>query len=329
MKIVVLDGYRLNPGDLSWDELIKLGEVIIFDRTSDDKILERAQGAQLLLTNKTPLCAATMQQLPDLQYIGVLATGYDVIDVKASTSQQVVVTNVPSYGTDSVAQFVFAQLFELCHQVGQHARSVRQGAWSANPDWCYWDTPLVELAGKTMGIIGAGRIGMQTARIAHAIGMKVIAMNGKKETDREVPFDGFRWVARDQLFRDSDVISLHCPLTAETEFMINKTHLGLMKPNAFLINVARGKLVNEIDLAHALNERRIAGAALDVLSTEPPASENPLLHAPNCIITPHIAWATREARGRLLDIAVDNVRSFLDGKPQNVVNCGQCYSATQ
>ncbi|WP_098743823.1 D-2-hydroxyacid dehydrogenase [Paenibacillus sp. EZ-K15] len=320
MKIVVLDGYRLNPGDLSWDELIKLGEVKIFDRTPDDKILERAQGAQALLTNKTPLSATTLQQLPDLRYIGVLATGYDVIDVTAAAPQQVVVTNVPSYGTDSVAQFVFALLFELCHQVGQHASSVQQGAWTANPDWCYWETPLIELAGKTMGIIGAGRIGMQTARVAHALGMKVIAINGKGETDRDVPFDGFRWTSRDELFRNSDVVSLHCPLTAETEFIINKKHLGLMKSNAFLINVARGKLVNEIDLAQALNERRIAGAALDVLSTEPPASDNPLLHAPHCIITPHIAWATREARGRLLQTAVDNVRSFLDGKPQNVVH---------
>ncbi|WP_028551248.1 D-2-hydroxyacid dehydrogenase [Paenibacillus sp. UNC451MF] len=320
MNIVVLDGYSLNPGDLSWDELLKLGDVTIFDRTPENKILERSQGAHLLLSNKTPLCATTLQQLPDLRYIGVLATGYDVIDVKAAESQRVVVTNVPSYGTDSVAQFVFALLFEICHQVGMHAHSVQLGAWTTSPDWCYWKATLVELAGKTMGIIGAGRIGVQTARIANALGMNVIALTGRGETDRAVPFDGFQWVSKEELFRNSDVISLHCPLTPETEAIINKTHLGMMKSNAFLINTARGKLVNEMDLAHALNERRIAGAALDVLSMEPPSSDNPLLHASNCIITPHIAWATREARGRLLQTAVDNVRFFLEGKPQNVVN---------
>ncbi|ULL14873.1 D-2-hydroxyacid dehydrogenase [Paenibacillus sp. H1-7] len=319
MKIVVLDGYTLNPGDLTWDELIKLGDVTVFDRSPHDKILERSQGAQVLLTNKTPLSATTLQQLPDLQYIGVLATGYDVIDVNAAASQHIVVANIPYYGTDSVAQFVFALLFELCHQVGLHAKSVQQGAWTASPDWCYWKTQLVELSGKTMGIIGSGRIGMQAARIANTLGMKVIALNRRGETDREVPFNGFQWVSKDALFRNSDVISLHCPLTKETEGIINKSHLELMKSNAFLINTARGKLVIESDLAHSLNERTIAGAALDVLSSEPPAPNNPLLHAPNCIITPHIAWATREARGRLLQTAVDNVRSFLEGNPQNIV----------
>lgn len=322
MNIVVLDGYSLNPGDLCWDELMKLGNVTIFDRTPENTIVERAQGAQLLLSNKTPLSATTLQQLPDLRYIGVLATGYDVIDVKAAELQRVMVTNIPSYGTDSVAQFVFALLFELCHQVGLHANSVQRGTWTASADWCYWKTPLVELSGKTMGIIGAGRIGLQTARIANALGMQVIALNGSEETDRAVPFDGFRWVPKEELFRNSDVISLHCPLTTETEAIINKAHLNLMKSNAFLINTARGKLVNEMDLAQALDERRIAGAALDVLSHEPPPADHPLFHASNCIITPHIAWATKEARGRLLQIAVDNVRSFLEGKPQNVVSNG-------
>ncbi|WP_282940042.1 D-2-hydroxyacid dehydrogenase [Paenibacillus sp. RC67] len=322
MNIVVLDGYSLNPGDLSWDELMKLGNVTIFDRTPEDTIVECAQGAQLLLSNKTPLSATTLQQLPDLRYIGVLATGYDVIDVKAAELQRVVVTNIPSYGTHSVAQFVFALLFELCHQVGLHANSVQRGTWTASPDWCYWKTPLVELSGKTMGIIGAGRIGLQTARIANALGMKVIALNGRGETDRAVPFDGFRWVPKEELFQNSDVISLHCPLTTEAEAIINEAHLNLMKPNALLINTARGKLVNEMDLAQALNGRRIAGAALDVLSMEPPPADHPLLHASNCIITPHIAWATREARGRLLQTAVDNVRSFLEGRPQNVVRNG-------
>lgn len=320
MKIVVLDGYALNPGDLSWGELEELGTVTVYERTAPDLVVKRAQGAQAVLTNKTPLPAGVLQQLHDLAYIGVLATGYDVVDARAALRQGICLSNVPAYGTDSVAQFVIALLLELCHRVGDHSQSVLRGKWGNSKDWCFWDHPQVELAGKTFGIVGAGRIGIQTARIAQALGMRVIGVNSSETTNRESPFHGFTWVDKDTLFRQSDVISLHCPLTADTQGMINTESLNLMKRSAFLINTARGKLIQEQHLADALRSGVIAGAALDVLSVEPPPSSNPLLDLPNCIITPHIAWATKEARQRLMQIAIHNVKAFQAGKPVNVVH---------
>ncbi|RUS47847.1 D-2-hydroxyacid dehydrogenase [Cohnella sp. AR92] len=322
MRIVVLDGYVLNPGDLSWEELNRLGdEVVVYDRTPPELVVERSRGAAILLTNKTPLRADTIEQLPGLAYIGVLATGYDIVDVAAAGAHGITVTNVPSYGTESVAQFVFALLLELCHHVGSHSESARSGEWAASTDFCYWRSPLVELSGRTLGIVGMGRIGESVARIAEAFGMRVIASGRQGSAAQpngiapQVPR-----VELDTLLRESDVVSLHCPLTPKTERLINRDTLAKMKPGALLINTARGKLIAEADLAAALNEGRIAGAAVDVLSTEPPAPDNPLLSARNCIVTPHIAWASSEARKRLLGIAVSNVRAFLDGTPTNVVS---------
>lgn len=328
MKIVVLDGYVLNPGDLSWDSLEKLGDVVVHGRTPMEQIVERSLGADILLTNKTPLRAETLAKLPDLKYIGVLATGYDVVDVEAAKREGVLVTNVPAYGNESVAQFVFALLLELCNHVGLHSDSVRQGDWTRSPEFSYWRTPLVELSGKTLGIVGLGRIGRRVAQVAEALGMKVIAAGrpgshaaasasgGAADADGS----GIPRVDLEALLRESDVVSLHCPLTADTRGMIDRDALALMKPTAFLVNTARGKLIHEADLAAALNEGRIAGAALDVLSAEPPGSDNPLLTARNCVITPHIAWASLEARTRLLGIAVDNVARFFAGSPTHVVN---------
>jgi len=318
VNIVVLDGFTLNPGDLSWDELKRLGSVTIYDRTPAELILERSRDADMLLTNKTPLRADTLAQLPKLKYIGVLATGYDVVDIRAAAERNIVVSNVPEYGTDSVAQHVFALVLELAHRTGSHSESVHRGEWAASPDFCYWRYPLVELAGKTMGIVGAGRIGLRTARIAAAFGMRVIAYSRSGPKNSDIP--ELRWGSLDELLRESDVVSLHCPLTPETEGMINKQALSLMKKTAFLINTARGKLINEQDLAEALESGAIAGAGLDVLSSEPPRPDHPLYNAKNCIITPHIAWATIEARRRLMAVTTDNVRAFLAGSPQNVVN---------
>jgi glycerate dehydrogenase len=317
MKIVVLDGYCLNPGDLSWDALREFGDVEVFDRTAEPDVVPRAAGAAIALTNKTPLSAASLRQLPDLRYIGVLATGYNVVDVAATGQQGIVVSNIPTYGTASVAQFVFGLLLELCHNVRLHADAVRAGEWSRSADWSFWKSPLVELAGKTMGIIGFGRIGRQTGRIADAMGMRVIA----NDTYQGNPpaYEGFRWASVEEVLRESDVVSLHSPLFRETQGMINARSLALMKPSAFLINTSRGPLVVDQDLADALNAGRLAGAGLDVLSVEPPAESNPLLTARNCLVTPHIAWATREARSRLMDAAVQNVAAFLEGKAQNVV----------
>jgi glycerate dehydrogenase len=317
MKIVVLDGYCLNPGDLSWDALGRFGDVEVFDRTRVDEVAARAGGAEIVLLNKTPMPGYVMAQLSELKYIGVLATGYNVVDMDAARERGVVVTNVPTYGTASVAQFVFALLLELCQQVAAHADAVRAGEWSHNPDWCFWKAPLVELAGKTMGIVGFGRIGRQTGRIADAMGMRVIA-NDTWHGD-EPGWPGFRWGTFEEVLRESDVVSLHSPLTHETRGMINAATLELMKPAAFLINTSRGPLVVDRDLANALNSGRLAGAGLDVLSVEPPAERNPLLKARNCLVTPHIAWATREARSRLMDTVIENVAAFLAGKPQNVV----------
>src|SRR3954454_14736973 len=318
MKIVVLDGYYLNPGDLSWDALRQLGDVQVYDRTPAAEAVARAAGAEIVFTNKTPLPAAALGQLPALRYIGVLATGYNIVDVVAAKARGIVVANIPTYGTASVAQFVFALLLELCHHVGAHTDAVRAGEWSCSPDWSFWKSPLMELADKTIGIIGFGRIGRQTARIADAMGMRVIA-NDTYQGD-EPAYPEFRWATVEELLRESDVVSLHSPLFPETRGMINSQTLALMKPTAFLINTSRGPLIVDQDLADALNAGRLAGAALDVLSVEPPAANNPLLSARNCLVTPHMAWATREARSRLMDFAVANVTAFLAGAPVNVVN---------
>ncbi|MCC6345310.1 MAG: D-2-hydroxyacid dehydrogenase [Bryobacterales bacterium] len=317
MKLVVLDGYCLNPGDLSWDGLRQLAEVEVHDRTSAAEAVSRVGEAELVMTNKTPLDAGALARLPRLRYIGVLATGYNIVDVAAAKANGVVVTNVPTYGTASVAQHAFALLLELCHHVGVHGESVRGGEWSRSADWCYWKAPLMELAGKTMGIIGFGRIGRQTGKIADAMGMRVIA-NDTFEGNLPA-YEGFRFASVGEVLRESDVISLHCPLTPENKGLINAERLRLMKPSAFLLNTSRGPLVVDEDLAAALNTGVIAGAGLDVLSVEPPVAGNPLFTARNCIVTPHIAWATREARTRLMEVAVSNLAAFLQGAAVNVV----------
>jgi glycerate dehydrogenase len=318
MKLTVLDGYCLNPGDLSWDALRGLVDVTVYDRTPAAQVIERMGDAQLAFTNKTPFDAATLRALPNLRYIGVLATGYNVVDVATAKELGIVVSNIPTYGTASVAQHAFALLLELCHQVGMHGQAVRDGEWSSNPDWSFWKSPLVELAGKTMGIVGFGRIGRATARIADAMGMRILAHDAYEANPPA--YEGFAWASIDQLLRESDVVSLHCPLTPETKGIINATRLRTMKPSAFLLNTSRGPLTVDAELANALNEGVIAGAGLDVLSVEPPVDGNPLFSAKNCIVTPHIAWATKEARSRLMDIAVANVSAFLAGAPQNVVS---------
>ena len=318
MKLVVLDGYALNPGDLSWSAMESMVEVVVHERTAADQIVERALDADILLTNKTPLRAATLAQLPKLKFIGVLATGYDVVDVADAKTRGIPVANVPTYGTDSVAQFAFALILELCHRVQLHSEAVRAGEWSSNPDWSFWKTPLIELSGKTLGIAGFGRIGRRTAAIGHALGMRILANDLVQANAPD--YEGFRWGTLDEIFAESDVISLHCPLTADNVEMVNAARLAKMKSNAFIVNTSRGKLINMQDLADALNEGRIAGAAIDVLPVEPPPAGNPLFTAKNCILTPHIAWATHGARERLMNIVVENVRAFLAGTPINVVN---------
>jgi glycerate dehydrogenase len=317
MKIVVLDGYTLNPGDLDWTPLKSWGDVTLHDRTALAEIIPRALGAEVILTNKTPLDHTTLQHLPGLRYVGVLATGYNVVDAKAARDLGVVVTNVPSYGTRSVAQHVMALLLELTQHTGSHAVAVRGGQWTTCPDFCFWDHPLVELDGLTLGVVGFGRIGQATAALAAAFGMSVIATTRQGAAD---PAPGVRGVDLETLLAESDVVSLHCPLTPATTGLINASRLARMKPTAFLINTSRGGLVDEADLATALNRGQLAGAGLDVLSVEPPTPDNPLLTAKNCLITPHIAWATHAARGRLLDVAVKNVAAFIRGQPVNVVN---------
>lgn len=311
-KICVLDGYTLNPGDLSWKRLKNLGTCIIFDRTRPDEIVQRAAGAEIVLTNKVVIGAKEMDSLPTMKYIGVLATGYNVVNIAEASRRGIVVTNIPAYSTMSVAQMVFAHIMNITQHVTDYAREVSSGKWTANADFCYWNAPLMELAGKTIGIIGLGHTGMATARIALAFGMKVVAQTSKSAD--KLP-EGIVPVALDQLFAESDIISLHCPLTESTRNLINKDTLAHMKRSAILINTGRGPLVNEKDLADALNQGIIAAAGADVLSTEPPAADNPLLTARNCFITPHIAWATTEARTRLMDIAVENVRQYLAGEP--------------
>jgi len=318
MKIVVLDGHALNPGDLSWEGLRAIGELQVFDRTTENEIVARAHDAEIVLTNKTRVSAETLRQLRGTRYIGVLATGYDHVDVRAARELGINVTNVPTYGTASVAQLTFALLFELCYHVGLHSEATRAGEWSRSEDFSFWKTPLIELAGKTIGIVGMGRIGQRVAELAVAFEMRVVAAD---EIKRPVPaWPGFQWYEVDELLAHSDVVSLHCPLMPQTQGIINARSLAKMKPSAFLINTSRGPLVVEQALADALNSGRIAGAGLDVLSSEPPAPDNPLLRAKNCIVTPHIAWATKEARTRLLEAAVANLRAFLDGHPVNVVN---------
>lgn len=317
MKIVVLDGFTLNPGDLSWKDLETFGECTVYARTAPQDVVRRAGEAEIILTNKTVLSGDIIGRLTKLKYICVLATGYNVVDVQAAREQGIPVSNVPSYGTASVAQMVFAHLLNLTQNVAHHARTVRDGRWAACPDFCYWDTPLVELRGLTMGIVGFGRIGRATAMLARAFGMKVIAYDVAAAS--EMP-EGCQMAELEDVFGKADVVSLHCPLTPHTEKLVNVERLALMKPTAFLINTSRGPLIDEQALADALNAGRLAGAGLDVLSTEPPAKDNPLLTARNCHITPHIAWATRAARERLLRVTVDNIAAFLAGKPQNVVN---------
>ena len=316
MKIVVLDGYATNPGDLSWEEMENLGDLTVYDRTSPSELMERAKDADIVLTNKVVLNSDTIKSLPKLKYIGVLATGYNVVDVKVANNQGIIVTNIPAYSTESVAQMVFAHILNITQRVGHYAEENRKGRWTLNPDFCYWDTPLTELSGKTIGIVGLGNTGSATARIAQAFGMKVMTFTRKERS--QLPF-GIEKVSLDELFSTSDIVSLHCPLTDTTKEMVNRDRLRQMKPTAILINTGRGPLVNEQDLADALNNGVIYAAGVDVLSSEPPKEDNPLLTARNCFITPHIAWATKESRIRLMDIATSNVAAFLAGTPKNTV----------
>lgn len=318
MKIVILDGYTLNPGDLSWDEMKKYGEVTVYDRSPPDTVVERAADAAIVYTNKTPLGEDILSRLPSLKFIGVLATGYNVVHTDFAKSKGIIVANVPGYGTASVAQMTFALLLELCHHVQRHSDTVMDGKWVRSADWCYWDYPLTELAGKTMGIIGFGHIGQQVGTIATAFGMNIIA-NARNRTG-QAHRTNFKWADVPELLQQSDVVSIHCPLFPETKGMINKDSLQLMKKSAFLLNTSRGPLIVDQDLADALNNGVIAGAGIDVMSAEPPPKDNPLFRAKNCLVTPHIAWATKEARARLMQITVNNLSAFLNGDPVNVVN---------
>lgn len=317
MKIVVLDGYALNPGDLSWDGLGALGELTVHDRTPAELMPARAAGAQILIVNKVALGAAELAALPDLRFIGVQATGVNIIDLEAARQRGVVVANVPAYSAPSVAQHVFALLLELARGVGRHDERVRQGVWTRCPDFAFWETPQVELSGKVFGIVGFGDIGRNVARIAAAFGMRILVhtRTPDPEASAEIAF-----VSLEELLTAADVISLHCPLSPQTEKLLSAERLALMKKTAFLINTARGPLIDEAALAAALRNGAIAGAGLDVLAKEPPPADNPLLTAPNCCITPHLAWATLAARQRLMDTVVANVRAFLGGAPQNRVN---------
>ncbi|PSL47424.1 glycerate dehydrogenase [Chitinophaga niastensis] len=316
-NIVVLDGYALNPGDLDWAPLKALGNVTIYDRTSEKDVVERAKDAHIVLTNKTILHADNINQLKQLEYIGVIATGYNVVDIAAAKAKNIPVTNVPAYGSASVAQMTFALILELCQHTGLHADSVRAGEWNSSVDFSYWKMPLMELSGRTLGIVGLGQIGQAVARIALAFGMKVIASHRHPERHK---MEGVTFVELDVCFREADIVSLHCPLNPENKAFVNAALLSTMKKTAFLVNTSRGPLIEEMDLAAALQQGVIAGAALDVLSVEPPAADHPLVTAPNTIITPHIAWATQAARGRLMDTAIKNVAAFLSGKPKNIVN---------
>lgn len=316
MKIVVLDGYAANPGDLSWDGMKALGECVIYERTAPEQVLERAAGAEVVLTNKVVITAEHIAALPDLKYIGVLATGYNIVDVEAARNRGIVVTNIPAYSTDSVAQMVFAHILNICLQVQHYTDEVRNGRWTSSPDFCFWDTPLMELSGKKLGIVGLGHTGSATARIAIGFGMQVCAYTSKSHFQL-IP--EIKKMELDELFRECDIVSLHCPLNEQTRGMVNAARLKTMKPTAILINTGRGPLVDEQDLADALNNGTIYAAGVDVLSQEPPRADNPLLHARNCFITPHIAWASGEARQRLMQIAVDNLNGYITGKVVNNV----------
>lgn len=316
MKITILDGYGMNPGDMSWAPLEELGDLTVYDRTAPEQVLERAAGSEALLTNKTVLTAETLRALQQLRYVGVLATGYNVVDIDAARELGIVVTNIPAYSTDSVVQMVFAHLLAITNRVEHYTDENRRGRWSSNPDFCYWDSPLHELSGKTFGIVGLGNIGSAVSRVARAFGMNVKAYTSKRIEG--LP-DGVSKADLDELFATSDVVSLHCPLTDSTRHLVNAERLAMMKPSAILINTGRGPLVDEKALAEALDSERIYAAGLDVLSSEPPAADNPLLTARNCFITPHLGWATKEARERLLSIAADNLRGFISGDIRNNV----------
>ncbi len=318
MKIVMLDGYTINPGDMSWDWLHELGEVTIYDRTPAEKVTERIGDAEIVLCNKVPVRKDNIYSAPNLKYIGVMATGYNVIDVEAAKERGIVVTNIPTYGTDSVGQFAIALLLEICHHIGHHSDEVQKGRWEKNPDWCFWDYPLIELAGKTMGIIGFGRIGQATGRMAQGLGMNVLFNNSSGNKDLES--ETCRYASLDELYEKSDVISLHCPLFPSTFGMINKDSIAKMKDGVIILNNSRGQLIVEEDLRDALNSGKVYAAGIDVVSEEPIKSDNPLLNAKNCIITPHISWAPTESRIRLMGHIEETLKAFLDGKPINVVN---------
>jgi len=318
-RIVVLDGHTLNPGDLDWAPFARLGALEVHARTAEADILPRGHGATCLLTNKTPLSQATLAALPELRYVGVLATGYNIVDVAAARAQGVTVTNVPTYGTDSVAQHAAALLLELARGISVHTRAVEAGDWSRSTDWCFARTPIFELTGRTLGLVGTGRIALAFARIAAAMGMRLVAHNPRWPGAERLGGLAIEPLSLDALFRQSDVVSLHCPLTADNRHLVDGNRLALMKPHAMLINTSRGPLVDNDALAAALHEGRIGGAALDVLDVEPPPADNPLLRAPNCLITPHIAWYAIEARRRLLQTAADNLAAFLEGRRLNCV----------
>lgn len=317
MKIVVLDGYAANPGDLPWEGLKALGECTVYDRTAPEDVLGRATGAEVILTNKVVINAEHMTALPELKYIGVLATGYNVVDTTAAKERGIIVTNIPAYSTASVAQMVFAHILNIAQHVQSHSDAVHQGRWTDSKDFCFWNTPLVELRDKKIGLVGLGNTGYTTARVAIGFGMQVYALTSKSHF--QLPPE-IKKMDLDQLFSECDIISLHCPLTPETHELVNARRLAMMKPSAILINTGRGPLINEQDLADALNNGKIYAAGVDVLSTEPPRADNPLLTAKNCFITPHIAWATFEARERLLNIAISNLQNYIAGKTENVVN---------
>lgn len=320
MKIVVLDGYTENPGDLSWEGLEQLGDLIVYDRIpyDTDSVVSHIGDAEAIYVNKVPVTREVLDACPALRFIGVLATGYNVVDTEAAKEKGITVCNIPSYGTDAVGQFAIALLLEICHHIGHHSQAVLEGRWSSNPDWCFWDYPLIELAGKTMGIIGFGRIGQCTGRIAQALGMKVLAYDAYKNPELES--DTCRYAELEELLQTADVISLHCPLFPETQEIINKDNIAKMKDGVIILNNSRGPLIVEEDLAEALKSGKVAAAGLDVVSTEPIKTDNPLLGVPNCIITPHISWASKESRQRLMNFAVDNLVQYLNGTPVNVVN---------
>ena len=318
MKIVILDSYTENPGDLSWDGIARLGELTGYDRTSAEDVIRRIGDAEVVFTNKAPITREVIDACPSIRFISVLATGYNCVDYVYAKEKGIPVTNIPAYGTDSVGQFAIALLLEICHHIGHHSDTVHAGKWTNSPDFCYWDYPLIELAGKTMGIIGFGRIGQVVGRVAKALGMRVLAFSRSESESGKAIADAY--VDLDTLLRESDVVSLHCPLFPETEGIINKETIAKMKDGAILINNSRGQLVVEQDLADALNSGKLAAAGLDVVSVEPIRADNPLLSAKNCIITPHISWAAKEARERIMQMAEKNLQAYLDGAPINVVN---------